>query len=373
MRFWLELRSSAKFTTNLINEVKFFIFLLFLGFSNFSNAQVFDTLVLLQENSLLFGSDDWKLNQDNHERLDSILITAHTSDRIILEGHTDEVGSETYNQNLSFKRVNSIKALMLAAGVAESKIQTNAFGESLPVKVGSSELSYKLNRRVSIRFYKLQKMRIIHGQVVDMENGEGLKAKVKLTGKNFIDSTMTHSDGKYSISVPDKKIYKLEASAENHFFEQRFIKVSSIEPSEINLKLPEIKIGGVYTLPNFNFKSNLPVLLESSVPTLDQLYELLSKSTFCVEIEGHVNLPNEPPCRRGTKYHQLSVDRAEMVFGSMEQKGISPKRMLPKGYGNWQMLYPKTTNSKEMSKNRRVEIKIIDCKSEELLEKYNKK
>jgi flagellar motor protein MotB len=91
-----------------------------------------------------------------------------------------------------------------------------------------------------------------------------------------------------------------------------------------------------------------------------------------VEIGGHINKPNEPDCTRDSKHFKLSVDRAEMVFNAMIKKGIFAERMLPKGYGNWRMLYPSASNAQEMRENRRVEIKFIDCKSEELLAKHSK-
>ena len=334
-----------------------------------SNAQTFDTLILIEEDFILFNSGEWKLDRILNQDMDSLIIKAATFDHIILEGHTDEVGSLDFNQKLSNKRVSSVKAELLNLGVEEEKIRTLAFGELKPLQSGTTESNYQMNRRVSVKFYQSIKMRSITGKVVDKKEGEGIEAKIKLTGKNYSDSTYSDINGRYIISAPDKAIYKMEVNAEDYFFEQRFIKVSPVDSTEIGFELPKIEIGGVYTLPNFNFKGDLPILLESSIPTLDLLFDLLSKSTFCVEIEGHINLPNQPACKIGTKHHKLSVDRAEMVFRSMVNKGISPARMLPKGYGNWQMLFPKTNQEKEMRENRRVEIKFIDCETKDLIDK----
>jgi flagellar motor protein MotB len=93
----------------------------------------------------------------------------------------------------------------------------------------------------------------------------------------------------------------------------------------------------------------------------------MNNCDFCIEIKGHINLPNRPNCELDTRHYKLSVDRAEMVFGNMISRGIVSERMLPKGYGNWEMLYPKATVESNMAKNRRVEIKIIDCNSEALI------
>lgn len=337
-----------------------------------SNAQAFDTLLLYEEQFILFESNQWTVDESINDKLDSLLSIVAMSDSIFLEGHTDEVGSQRFNQKLSAKRVSSVKELLLESGIDEDKIQTKAFGELMPASIGASESAYQLNRRVSIRCYKSRKMRTIKGQIVDEESGEGLKALVKLTGKNFMDSTYTRDDGKYSIAAPDKGIYKFEVSADSHFFEQRYIKISPLEPIEFNIKLPEIKMGGVYKIPNLNFVGGVPLLVHKSLPTLKLLYGLLSNSSYCLEIGGHVNVPNAPHCEKSSDHYKLSVDRAEMVFVEMVKEGIDPKRMLVKGYGNWQMLYPKANTYIEMEENRRVEIKIIDCNSEELLQRHQR-
>jgi len=352
--------------------MKYLHVLIFFLVSMTARAQVFDTLVLFETKSLLFATDDAEPILENTANWDSILQNASLANKIILEGHTDEVGSVPYNQNLSRRRVERVKDLLLAAGVSTEKIDLAAYGESRPVISGNEESSYQWNRRVSLEFLYLKKMRRVRGNIIDSESGAGLKAKVKLTGKNFVDSTMTNTEGNYNIVTPNKGIIKIEAIADGYFFEQQYIKISPLEPVEINLELPKLKIGGEYKLPNFNFKGNLPVLLDSSIPTLNQLYKLLSSNTFCIEIEGHINLPNQAPCDRRTRHYKLSVDRAQMVFNSMTKKGIDAKRMLPKGYGNWHMLFPNAMNEEEMRENRRVEIKIIDCTSEELLSFHNK-
>ena len=347
--------------------MKYFLLIGFAFYSFSLSAQVFDTLIVKDQHLVLFGSDDWTLNEEESIRMDSLFLMENDFDEILLEGHTDKVGSEKYNQTLSAKRVNSVKNELVRLGVDESKIATQAFGEIKPAEIGSDESVYKFNRRVVIYFFKREKRRIINGNVEEEKTKEPLLAKVKIVGKNFIDSTTTTIGGEFSLSVPDNGVYKLEISSDNHFFEQRFIKVSSKESNDISIGLPVVKIGSIYTLPNFNFKGDLPILTKRSVPTLQLLYELLKGSDFCIEIKGHINLPNRPNCELDTKHYKLSIDRAEMVFEDMVSKGIVAERMLPKGYGNWEMLFPKAEFEKDMAANRRVEIKIIDCNADELL------
>jgi outer membrane protein OmpA-like peptidoglycan-associated protein len=331
-----------------------------------SRAQIIDTLILKDKISILFDSDAWKLNNEEINKLDSLLSMALKCDTILLEGHTDKIGSQNYNQKLSAKRVKAVKDELIKKDLSESRITTRAHGELLPARLGDDEYFYKYNRRVIIHCYTLEKRRRLKGKVEEESSNTPLLAKVKVTGKNFIDSTFTTNEGEFSIAVPDNGIYKLDISASNHFFKQIFIRVSPKDSNSVTVDLPEIKTGSIYTLPNFNFKGDLPILLPKSIPTIELLYELLANSDYCIEIKGHINLPNQPDCKLDTRHYKLSVDRANMVHDHMVSRGIESQRMLPKGYGNWEMLFPKANVESVMAKNRRVEIKIIDCASSKL-------
>ncbi|MDF1696317.1 MAG: OmpA family protein [Saprospiraceae bacterium] len=336
------------------------------------NAQVFDTLVLIQEEAIQFESDAWKLLAKDSLELDSIVPFVQDADSVFLEGHTDNVGSIRYNQKLSEKRTESIKEYFLNEGIESSKFWTSAHGELRPIVRGQSEQINKINRRVTIGLYENQTRRRIKGQIVDKQSSKGIEAVLRLKGRDFEDSIKTDADGYFSFSAPDDAIYKLNVIAKDYFFHERFIKIAPLEPFEINIEMPKPKIGDAYVLPNFNFKPGVPILLKKSVPTLNLLYESLANSTICIEIKGHINEPNAPHVNTKSSEYILSVDRAEMVFDAMVKKGISSDRMLPRGYGNWEMLYPTTKSEAQMILNRRVEIIIIDCNSEILTTKKDK-
>ena len=70
---------------------------------------------------------------------------------IRVEGHTDSVGSEGYNMDLSFRRANSVRDLLVQRGVNISRIETVGFGETKPVATNATEAGRQLNRRVEIK------------------------------------------------------------------------------------------------------------------------------------------------------------------------------------------------------------------------------
>tara|TARA_B100000768_G_scaffold171518_1_gene178915 strand:- start:3447 stop:4982 length:1536 start_codon:yes stop_codon:yes gene_type:complete len=72
--------------------------------------------------------------------------------RIIIEGHTDRVGGEKYNVDLSLKRARAIKRYFVNQGIADERIETNGLGWSMPAyPYTNNEKENSLNRRIEIR------------------------------------------------------------------------------------------------------------------------------------------------------------------------------------------------------------------------------
>ena len=75
---------------------------------------------------------------------------------VVLEGHTDSVGTDSYNQALSNRRANSVKAYFVKKGVDANRITTVGYGESQPRADNAAAEGRKLNRRVEIKFKPIQ-------------------------------------------------------------------------------------------------------------------------------------------------------------------------------------------------------------------------
>ena len=65
-------------------------------------------------------------------------------------GHTDDVGSEAYNQTLSEQRANSVRDYLAEAGIDPAIISTEGYGKSSPRVAGTSAEARAKNRRVEI-------------------------------------------------------------------------------------------------------------------------------------------------------------------------------------------------------------------------------
>lgn len=82
------------------------------------------------------------------EELSKLLV--ETGDKIVLTGHTDDVGSDEFNLQLGMDRANEFKEHLVGLGVPEAQISTQSKGKSMPVTDDTSEIGQQKNRRVEI-------------------------------------------------------------------------------------------------------------------------------------------------------------------------------------------------------------------------------
>jgi outer membrane protein OmpA-like peptidoglycan-associated protein len=70
---------------------------------------------------------------------------------IEIQGHTDEIASEQYNQMLSEKRAEATRDYFASMGIAPSRISTRGFGETRPIASNDTPEERAMNRRIEIR------------------------------------------------------------------------------------------------------------------------------------------------------------------------------------------------------------------------------
>jgi outer membrane protein OmpA-like peptidoglycan-associated protein len=69
----------------------------------------------------------------------------------VIEGHTDSIGSDAYNQKLSERRVAAVRDYLIAQGIAEGRMEPKGFGETQPVADNKTAEGRAENRRVVLR------------------------------------------------------------------------------------------------------------------------------------------------------------------------------------------------------------------------------
>lgn len=79
------------------------------------------------------------------------VLNRYEKTRLSIEGHTDSVGDEQYNQALSMQRANSVATYLTSVSVTTDRLQTIGFGESQPVVGNATAQERQQNRRVELR------------------------------------------------------------------------------------------------------------------------------------------------------------------------------------------------------------------------------
>ena len=99
-----------------------------------------------------FDFDKAVLKPEGKAKLDDLVskVKAISLEVIIAVGHTDSVGSDTYNQKLSVKRAEAVKAYLVSKGIEKNRVYTEGKGEKQPVADNKTKEGQAKNRRVEI-------------------------------------------------------------------------------------------------------------------------------------------------------------------------------------------------------------------------------
>ncbi len=101
---------------------------------------------------VLFDFDKAVIKPAGKERLDDLAakVQAINLEVVIAIGHTDSIGSDAYNQKLSVRRAESVKAYLVSKGVEPNRVYTEGKGEKQPVASNKTKDGRQKNRRVEI-------------------------------------------------------------------------------------------------------------------------------------------------------------------------------------------------------------------------------
>ena len=96
-----------------------------------------DAAVTFQKDET-FAFDRYALTAAAKTRLDADVIgklaTCASVEAVVIEGHADRIGSQQYNQKLSERRADSVKAYLVGKGADRNKIETIGMGKTVPAK-----------------------------------------------------------------------------------------------------------------------------------------------------------------------------------------------------------------------------------------------
>ena len=119
---------------------------------------------------VLFDFNKYQLKQEARERLARIsgIVLAYPDLHLAIEGYTDSIGSDEYNQTLSEKRAQTVQAYLVGSGVTPDHVSATGYGKANPVAENTTAAGRKLNRRVEM---------VVSGDVIGTQitpNGESI-------------------------------------------------------------------------------------------------------------------------------------------------------------------------------------------------------
>lgn len=106
----------------------------------------FDAMVLFE-----FDSSALRVEAQQSLREAATTLNRH-SELVLIEvgGHTCDLGSNAYNENLSRERATAVRTFLIANGVASNRLQVRAYGETSPAVPNTSDTNRQQNRRVEL-------------------------------------------------------------------------------------------------------------------------------------------------------------------------------------------------------------------------------
>ncbi len=120
-----------------------------------SIQQMIEQEVAIRLNNIFFAFDSYELLPESYPELNRLskILKENAEAKIEISGHTDNIGSETYNLNLSENRAQSVVNYLISIGHDQYKITAKGYGFSKPIDTNETEEGPANNRRVEFRFF----------------------------------------------------------------------------------------------------------------------------------------------------------------------------------------------------------------------------
>jgi outer membrane protein OmpA-like peptidoglycan-associated protein len=117
-------------------------------------------ILITIDSRLLFEEDSYTLQSTKGMLKDlARILQKHGYTNAVIEGHTDNVGEEIYNQSLSENRAHEIENYLIGKGINDARMKTRGYGEKQPIAPNDTNAGRQLNRRIEIGLYANDQLR----------------------------------------------------------------------------------------------------------------------------------------------------------------------------------------------------------------------
>jgi outer membrane protein OmpA-like peptidoglycan-associated protein len=110
-----------------------------------------DSLIVLK--NVQFAYNSVELNNISEVELSRLIKFLQANPRANIEilGHTDDQGSDQYNNQLSLRRARSVVKFLIESGINKNRMKASGFGKTLPLINSTDEMARSINRRVEVK------------------------------------------------------------------------------------------------------------------------------------------------------------------------------------------------------------------------------
>jgi outer membrane protein OmpA-like peptidoglycan-associated protein len=125
-------------------------------------------ILITIDSRLLFEEDSYGL-QSNTRMLKDLarILQKYGYTNAVIEGHTDNVGEEIYNQSLSENRAHEIETYLVKRGISDLRMKTRGYGERQPIAPNDTEAGRQQNCRIEIGLYANDQFRQLTSKEVE--------------------------------------------------------------------------------------------------------------------------------------------------------------------------------------------------------------
>ena len=117
-----------------------------------SVTRVGDEIILNMPGNVTFATNSADVKSDFYGVLNSVSLVLKEYEKTVIEvaGHTDDRGSDSYNQSLSVRRAASVGQYLQTQGIDNLRLITVGYGESRPIADNATDMGRQQNRRVEL-------------------------------------------------------------------------------------------------------------------------------------------------------------------------------------------------------------------------------
>ena len=123
-------------------------------------TRVGEGILITFDSGLMFDVDSYNLRSTTRDNLNELarVLNKYDDTDILIEGHTDNTGSEEHNQTLSEKRAQSVANYLIRQAVNKDRTITMGYGESQPIASNETASGRQQNRRVEVAIFANKKL-----------------------------------------------------------------------------------------------------------------------------------------------------------------------------------------------------------------------